>query len=327
MQLKRPADDELLSMSNTTDHDPTLFSATQAAHDPEHYQHQPAPPAAADTLNNNAGPVKKVKVEAAATDNMTTTAGSSPTNVNGNAAVAATGNNGTSSPTQSNEQTPSDVPVVNGQPPAGAGGGSGGGGGHGPPAGPSKVVHIRNIPNEANESDLINLGLPFGKINNIMLLKGNHDSHCAYVTKQLLRFSRPGKNQAFVEFADIASAQCMVSYWVMNSVHTQPTVRGRHVFCQFSNHQQLKQNHNHNLSAAGGGNHHAHNGHVHNGTNGHASPAGGVPAETPVVRVVVDQLLYPMTLDTFYQLFSRYGKVSAIAYLWRPLTDLPLHNE
>ena len=46
---------------------------------------------------------------------------------------------------------------------------------------------------------------------------------------------------------------------------------------------------------------------------GHSSPANTAQAgETSVVRVVVDQLLYPMTLDTFYQLFSRYGKVHKI---------------
>lgn len=106
--------------------------------------------------------------------------------------------------------------------------------------GPSKVVHIRNIPNEANDSDIINLGLPFGKIANILLLKG--------------------KNQAFIEFADVSSAQCMVSYWQVNSLHTQPTVRGRHVFCQFSNHQQLKPHQNPNQGGGGGGHHAEHDG-------------------------------------------------------------------
>ena len=60
---------------------------------------------------------------------------------------------------------------------SGGGGQSGGGGGGGrQPNGPSRVVHVRNIPNEANESDLINLGLPFGKISNILLLKVQNTS-------------------------------------------------------------------------------------------------------------------------------------------------------
>lgn len=49
-----------------------------------------------------------------------------------------------------------------------------------------------------------------------------------------------GKNQGMIEFADLSSAQCMVSYWSAGSHATPPTVRGRTVYCQFSNHQQLK---------------------------------------------------------------------------------------
>lgn len=138
---------------------------------------------------------------------------------------------------------------------------------------PSKVVHVRNVPPDAHESDLMNLALPFGKVANLLLLRG--------------------KNQAMVEFADLSSAQCMVTYWQQ---HTQPTVRGRNVYCQFSNHQQIKQ-----------------------GDGGAATVNGGPfgleadsSAETPVLRVVVDQLLYPVNVDHFYQLFSRYGKVTKV---------------
>lgn len=178
------------------------------------------------------------------------------------------------------ETSPSDMTSANGN-----GSGSPPPNGHdrdSTPAGPSKVVHVRNIPNEANDSDIINLGLPFGKIANILLLKG--------------------KNQAFVEFSDISSAQFMVSYWMVNAVHTQPTVRGRHVFCQFSNHQQLKPNENPNPRQS----------RDHDSENGHTSPSGQANGDTAVVRVVVDTLLYPVTLDTFYQLFSRFGKVNKI---------------
>lgn len=48
-----------------------------------------------------------------------------------------------------------------------------------------------------------------------------------------------GKGQAFVEFGDVASAQAMVAYWAAGS-GLGPTVRGRHVFCQFSNHRELR---------------------------------------------------------------------------------------
>lgn len=55
---------------------------------------------------------------------------------------------------------------------------------------PSRVVHIRNIPYDATEADLINFGVPFGKIVNQMLMKGN--------------------NQAFIEFETFQSAEMMV---------------------------------------------------------------------------------------------------------------------
>ena len=93
---------------------------------------------------------------------------------------------------------------------------------------PSRVVHIRNIPSDASDSDLLNLGLPFGRISNMLLLRA--------------------KNQAMIEFADISSAQAMVQYWSGGAAATgnnnnnnnnglsQPaaTVRGKTVFCQFS---------------------------------------------------------------------------------------------
>jgi len=138
---------------------------------------------------------------------------------------------------------------------------------------PSRVVHVRNIPPDAHESDLMNLALPFGKVANLLLLRG--------------------KNQAMVEFSDLSSAQCMVSYWQQ---HPSPTVRGRTVYCQFSNHQQIK--------ASDGG----------SSMNGNSFTTHGDESatETPVLRVVVDQLVYPVTVDHFFQLFSRYGKVTKI---------------
>ena len=156
---------------------------------------------------------------------------------------------------------------------------------------PSRVVHIRNVSSDANESDIMNLGLPFGKISNILLLKG--------------------KNQGLIEFQDLSSAKCMVSYWQMNSLHSQPTVRGRHVYCQFSNHQQLnKQQSDGTNNSNGQMSPNTNPFNSNNSSNNNNSDLSAV--ETSVLRVVVDQLLYPVTLDNFYQLFSRYGKVTKI---------------
>ena len=36
---------------------------------------------------------------------------------------------------------------------------------------PSRVLHLRNVPNDATESEIIQLGLPFGKMTNLVLAK------------------------------------------------------------------------------------------------------------------------------------------------------------
>lgn len=86
---------------------------------------------------------------------------------------------------------------------------------------PSRVIHIRNIPNESSEPEVIQLGLPFGRITNVLVLKG--------------------KNQAFLEMADEISATAMVACYTT----TPPIVRGRTVYVQFSNHRELKTDQNH----------------------------------------------------------------------------------
>ena len=47
---------------------------------------------------------------------------------------------------------------------------------------PSKVIHIRNIPSDVTEAEVIHLGIPFGRVTNVLVLKG--------------------KNQAFLEMED-----------------------------------------------------------------------------------------------------------------------------
>ncbi|XP_067616471.1 polypyrimidine tract-binding protein 2 isoform X2 [Eurosta solidaginis] len=174
---------------------------------------------------------------------------------------------------------------------------------------PSKVIHLRNIPNESSESDVISLGVPFGRVTNVLVLKG--------------------KNQAFLEMADEVSATSMVSCYTV----TPPHMRGRMVYVQFSNHRELKTDQSHNNSIVG--------------TNDYRiqSPAAGSPlplcnttattnadgtiavlqnnsnavntnstagGPNTVLRVIVESLLYPVSLDILHQIFQRFGKVLKI---------------
>ncbi|CAL4114974.1 unnamed protein product, partial [Meganyctiphanes norvegica] len=84
------------------------------------------------------------------------------------------------------------------------------------PASPSCVVHIRQVPNEATEADIIQLAFRFGKVGNIIMLKG--------------------KNQALLEMANKDSAIKLVNYCSNNPLR----IYGRQIYVQFSKHQELK---------------------------------------------------------------------------------------
>lgn len=84
---------------------------------------------------------------------------------------------------------------------------------------PSKVLHLRNLPWECTEEELIEIGKPFGKIVNTKVNVGAN------------------RNQAFVEFADLNQAISMVSYYASSSEPAQ--VRGKTVYLQYSNRQEI----------------------------------------------------------------------------------------
>ncbi|GFS05295.1 polypyrimidine tract-binding protein [Elysia marginata] len=150
---------------------------------------------------------------------------------------------------------------------------------------PSRVVHIRSLPNDAAETDVVQLGMPFGKMTNVLVLKQ--------------------KNQAFLEFADESNAVNMVSYYKTNPAQ----VRLKSCYVQFSTHKELKtdvtnvQNTNAQaaLQAAQG---------ILGSGNGNVSGLNVEP--TSILRVIVDNVLYPVTLEVLHQLFSRYGKILKI---------------
>ena len=57
----------------------------------------------------------------------------------------------------------------------------------------SKVLHLRNLPPDTTERELVALGTPFGHVVNVLLLKV--------------------KNQGFIELGDVTAASRMVSYY------------------------------------------------------------------------------------------------------------------
>ncbi|KAH0550418.1 hypothetical protein KQX54_019253 [Cotesia glomerata] len=47
---------------------------------------------------------------------------------------------------------------------------------------PSRVIHIRNIASEVSESEIINLGMPFGRVTNVLVLKGKNQKQSNHST-------------------------------------------------------------------------------------------------------------------------------------------------
>uniref|UniRef100_A0A0D3AG34 RRM domain-containing protein n=1 Tax=Brassica oleracea var. oleracea TaxID=109376 RepID=A0A0D3AG34_BRAOL len=87
---------------------------------------------------------------------------------------------------------------------------------------PSKVVHLRNLPWECVEEELIDLCKRFGKIVNTKTNVGAN------------------RNQAFVEFGDVNQAISMVSYYASSSEPAQ--IRGKTVYIQYSNRHEIVNN-------------------------------------------------------------------------------------
>ncbi|XP_067342201.1 polypyrimidine tract-binding protein 2-like isoform X4 [Channa argus] len=117
---------------------------------------------------------------------------------------------------------------------------------------PSRVLHIRKLPNEASDTEVIALGLPFGKVTNILTLKG--------------------KNQAFLEMGTEEAAITMRTQAVLQAVSA--------------------------VQSSG-------------------SPSSDVQevltaASSPVLRIIIDNMFYPVTLDVLQQIFSKFGTVMKI---------------
>ncbi|XP_038686189.1 polypyrimidine tract-binding protein homolog 2-like isoform X2 [Tripterygium wilfordii] len=87
---------------------------------------------------------------------------------------------------------------------------------------PSKVLHLRNLPWECTEEELIELGKPFGKVVNTKCNVGAN------------------RNQAFIEFTDLNQAIAMITYYGQSSEPAQ--VRGKTVYLQYSNRQEIVNN-------------------------------------------------------------------------------------
>ncbi|XP_070817223.1 polypyrimidine tract-binding protein 1b isoform X1 [Chaetodon trifascialis] len=146
------------------------------------------------------------------------------------------------------------------------------------PGVPSRVIHIRKLPSDITEAEVISLGLPFGDVTNLLMLKA--------------------KNQAFLEMNSEEAAQNMVGYYST----VMPIIRHHPVYVQFSNHKELKTDNSPNQERAQAA--------LRALSTSHVDTALATPSS--VLRVVVENLVYPVSLDALCQIFSKFGTVLRI---------------
>ncbi|NXU91752.1 PTBP1 protein, partial [Xiphorhynchus elegans] len=157
---------------------------------------------------------------------------------------------------------------------------------------PSRVIHVRKLPSDVTEAEVISLGLPFGKVTNLLMLKG--------------------KNQAFIEMNTEEAANTMVNYYTTIA----PMLRNQPIYIQFSNHKELKTDNSPNQARAQAALQAVTT--VQTGSLALAATAAAVDAgmamagQSPVLRIIVENLFYPVTLDVLHQIFSKFGTVLKI---------------
>ncbi|NXX75022.1 PTBP3 protein, partial [Urocolius indicus] len=154
----------------------------------------------------------------------------------------------------------------------------------------SRVLHLRHIPSDVTEAEIISLGLPFGEVNNLLMLKR--------------------KNQALLEMASEEAAISMVKYYT----HAVPHFRSQPVYVQFSNYKQLQTD---DLPDQAG---------IQDTLQAMNTMQSGrlvlrsafaakdqlLPVQGSVLRIIVEDHVYPVTLEMLHQIFSKFGTVSKI---------------
>ncbi|XP_009959374.1 PREDICTED: polypyrimidine tract-binding protein 3-like, partial [Leptosomus discolor] len=155
---------------------------------------------------------------------------------------------------------------------------------------PSRVLHLHQVASDATEEEVISLGHPFGKVTNLLMLKG--------------------RNQALLEMASEEVAIAMVNYYALAIPH----IRGQPVYIQYSHYSELKTD---NLpdqaraQAALKAQNTAQPG-VVAVRRAIAAEGGLVPCQGSVLRIVVENLFYFVGLEVLHQIFSKFGLVLKI---------------
>ncbi|XP_056875522.1 polypyrimidine tract-binding protein 3 isoform X7 [Takifugu flavidus] len=113
-------------------------------------------------------------------------------------------------------------------------------------------------------------------------------------------------HRPWTEMASEEAAVTMMNYYTS----APPTIRNQPVFIQYSNHRELKTDNLTNQRAALQA---ISTAAMHSGTMAPGSDGRGVVhGQSPVLRIIVENLFYPVTLEVLQQIFSKFGSVLKI---------------
>ncbi|NXJ85498.1 PTBP3 protein, partial [Trogon melanurus] len=167
--------------------------------------------------------------------------------------------------------------------------------GNTPPRFCARVLHLREIPNDVTEAEVIALGLPFGQVTNVLILRR--------------------KNQALLEMASEEAAASMMNFYASG----RPRLRDQPIYIKYSNHKELKidnlPNQAVNQAALQAVN--TLSSRRQAVTSVRVPETGLPPGQACVLRIIIDNLMYPVTLEVLYQIFSEFGDVLRIITFYR----------
>jgi polypyrimidine tract-binding protein 1 len=143
----------------------------------------------------------------------------------------------------------------------------------------SRVVHVRGIPQQLTDNEIIYIGLNFGPVSNVLFLRS--------------------KGQAFLQFEDMQDAQKMIDHF-QSSLQTFHTKK---LYIQYSMHQELNtdpNNSNNQIAQAA----------LQEACTMYRSAKQG--GKNTVLRLTVLNMMYPVTLDVLNQIFTKFGQILKI---------------
>ncbi|NWS74820.1 PTBP3 protein, partial [Crotophaga sulcirostris] len=150
---------------------------------------------------------------------------------------------------------------------------------------PSRVLHLRKVPDNTTEAEIISLGSPFGEVDNVLLLKR--------------------KNQALLEMASEECATAMMKYYTSVTAF----LRKQPIQIQYSHYKELTFD---TKTSAAMQDLNARQSRSQADRGALAAGDEVLPGEARVLRIIVENLVFPVTVEALYQIFSRFGLVLKI---------------